>query len=60
MIRGIQKELSGIQVQEVIQDFVSAAKVAQNTGFDGVEIHAAHGYLLRDFLSADSNQRTDN
>uniref|UniRef100_A0A8R1I4B1 Oxidored_FMN domain-containing protein n=1 Tax=Caenorhabditis japonica TaxID=281687 RepID=A0A8R1I4B1_CAEJA len=44
---------------EVIDRFVFAAKFAYETGFDGVELHAAHGYLLAQFTSPTTNKRTD-
>ncbi|CAI5451939.1 unnamed protein product [Caenorhabditis angaria] len=44
---------------EVINRFVYAAKFAYETGFDGVELHAAHGYLLSQFTSPTTNKRTD-
>jgi 2,4-dienoyl-CoA reductase-like NADH-dependent reductase (Old Yellow Enzyme family) len=47
------------QIQQVVQDFVAAAKRALTAGFSVVEIHAAHGYLLHQFLSPVSNQRQD-
>lgn len=51
--------LSENEVKELIQDFVSAALRAQQAGFQGVEIHGAHGYILGQFLSSEINQRTD-
>jgi 2,4-dienoyl-CoA reductase-like NADH-dependent reductase (Old Yellow Enzyme family) len=46
-------------IQEVIQRFARTARLGEQAGFTGVEIHAAHGYLLSQFLSPLSNQRTD-
>lgn len=46
-------------IQETIDQFVQASKNALQAGFDGVEIHAAHGYLFDSFLRLSSNQRTD-
>lgn len=59
LLFGTPAEMSIAQIQTVINQFVDAAKFAQQTGFDGVTIHAAHGYLLSDFLSPRSNTRTD-
>jgi len=46
-------------IQRVIDGFVSAAQRAEKAGFDTIEIHAAHGYLLNQFLSPLANHRTD-
>lgn len=47
------------EIQTVIQDFAEAAKRAVDAGFDLIELHAAHGYLLHQFMSPLSNQRQD-
>lgn len=57
--RKTPKEMSRDDIQEVIAGFGAAAARAKAAGFDAVEIHAAHGYLLTQFLSALSNRRTD-
>ena len=51
--------LSTDQVEEIVASFKSAAKRAVHTGFDCLEIHAAHGYLAHEFLSPLSNKRDD-
>lgn len=52
-------EITRAQMDEVREQFVAAAKRADEAGFDLLEVHAAHGYLLSSFLSPLSNQRTD-
>jgi len=47
------------EIKETIQDYVKAAKLCQEAGFDGVEVHSANGYLLDQFLQSTSNNRTD-
>ncbi len=51
--------LSLAEVERLRDDFVAAARRAQDAGFDGVEVHGAHGYILAQFLSAEINRRTD-
>lgn len=52
-------EMSLSDIQNVICDFTKAAIRAKQAGFDGVEIHSAHGYLLNQFYSPLTNKRTD-
>ncbi|MGK5683979.1 N-ethylmaleimide reductase [Actinoplanes sp. URMC 104] len=47
------------EIPGIVGDYRRAARNARDAGFDFAEIHAAHGYLLQQFLAADSNQRTD-
>ncbi|MDC7124900.1 MAG: NAD(P)/FAD-dependent oxidoreductase [Spirochaetales bacterium] len=47
------------EVQRLVRQFVRAAKRAQAAGFDGLELHASHGYLIQQFLSPAVNHRTD-
>lgn len=51
--------LSIPEINELVEAFAQAAQRAQQAGFDVIEIHAAHGYLLHEFLSPISNHRTD-
>jgi 2,4-dienoyl-CoA reductase-like NADH-dependent reductase (Old Yellow Enzyme family) len=52
-------EMTTFDIDHVITGFVETAKGAVAAGFDGIEIHGAHGYLINSFLSAYANQRTD-
>lgn len=51
--------LTVAQIHNLIDSFANAAVDAQNIGFDGIEIHAAHGYLGDQFFCSATNQRTD-
>ena len=53
------RALEAAEIDDVVRRFVRAAVVAQETGFTGVQIHAAHGYLISQFLTPLVNQRTD-
>lgn len=53
------KSMSFSEIQMTIDEFKIAAKNAIEAGFDGVEIHGAHGYLIDQFFRQDSNHRTD-
>jgi 2,4-dienoyl-CoA reductase-like NADH-dependent reductase (Old Yellow Enzyme family) len=52
-------EMSQFDIDHVILGFVETARGSVAAGFDGVEVHGAHGYLISEFLSAYTNQRTD-
>ena len=53
------RALSSGEVEQLVQDFIAAARRAERAGFQGVELHGAHGYLLAQFLDAEHNQRDD-
>jgi 2,4-dienoyl-CoA reductase-like NADH-dependent reductase (Old Yellow Enzyme family) len=53
------RALTTREVEEVMEDFVAAAERAERAGFDGVELHGAHDYLLCEFLNPELNTRTD-
>ncbi len=52
-------EMTSVEIKELIQRYAKTAKICQETGFTGVQIHAAHGYLLSSFLNPLANQRSD-
>ena len=56
---GTPEALAAEEIEEVIAAFATAANTCQDNGFTGVQIHAAHGYLLSSFLNPRANQRTD-
>ncbi|WP_397473321.1 alkene reductase [Pusillimonas sp.] len=55
----VPRALQPDEIRSIIADFAQAARNAKEAGFDGVEIHAANGYLIDQFLHDGSNQRTD-
>lgn len=56
---GLPEALTEPEIQDLVERFGHAAEVAKETGYTGVQIHAAHGYLLSQFLSPRANLRTD-
>ncbi|MEP6841521.1 MAG: FAD-dependent oxidoreductase, partial [Bradyrhizobium sp.] len=55
----IPKELTVGEIDRIVERFAEAARRSRDAGFDAVELHAAHGYLIGEFLSPDSNKRED-
>lgn len=53
------KELTTDEVKDLVQAFADSVKRAVDAGFDTIELHTAHGYLIHQFYSPKSNQRTD-
>ena len=56
----VPRELSSTEIADMVNKFADAARRAERIGIDALELHAAHGYLLHQFLSPISNRRTDN
>lgn len=55
----VPREMTADDIQKVTSDFEQAARRSVDAGFEVIEVHAAHGYLLHEFLSPLSNKRTD-
>jgi 2,4-dienoyl-CoA reductase-like NADH-dependent reductase (Old Yellow Enzyme family) len=55
----VPRALEPKEITALIERFATTAKLAEDAGFTGVQIHAAHGYLLSQFLSPLSNRHTD-
>ena len=56
---GMPREITRDEIHQVVADFAASALRARSAGFDGVEIHGANGYLLDQFFTAYTNERTD-
>jgi len=56
---GIPNPMTEEDILDLIERFVFTAKIARETGFTGIQLHSAHGYLLSEFLSPDINTRND-
>lgn len=57
--RELPREITRAEIKQVIKDFGNCARRVKEAGFDGIELHAGHGYLLAEFLSPYANKRTD-
>ncbi|MFE9257800.1 FAD-dependent oxidoreductase [Streptomyces sp. NPDC006879] len=55
----VPNELSDAEVEQTVEDFVRAARLAQSAGYDGVEIMGSEGYLINEFIAAETNRRED-
>ncbi|WP_374985122.1 alkene reductase [Streptomyces fradiae] len=55
----VPREMTLDEIAETVQDFANAARNAIDAGFDGVQVHAGNGFLLHQFLAANTNHRTD-
>ncbi len=53
------RAMEGHEIHDAIKRFATASRLSQEAGWDGVQIHCAHGYLISQFLSSYQNQRTD-
>lgn len=59
MMFGKPHAASKAEIDEIVEGFAYAAEYLEKAGFDGVQLHGAHGYLISQFLSRRTNKRTD-
>jgi len=59
VVKGIPKALDLVEIDELVAAFGDAARRCREAGFDFIEIHAAHGYLINQFMARNSNKRDD-
>jgi len=59
VMKVMPREMTGADIRHTVRDFVQAAERAAQAGFDGVQLHGAHGYLLSSFFSPYTNRRKD-
>jgi 2,4-dienoyl-CoA reductase-like NADH-dependent reductase (Old Yellow Enzyme family)/thioredoxin reductase len=59
VVKGVPRELTRDEIRELVVCHAEAARRSREAGFDFVEIHAAHGYLISEFLSPNANRRND-
>jgi len=59
VIKEMPRELTTDECEELVKKFISGAVIAKRSGMDGIELHAAHGYLINQFMSSYSNKRAD-
>lgn len=55
----VPRPMSKAQIDDIVAAYAAAARLCKDAGLDGVEIHGAHGYLIQQFLSANTNKRDD-
>jgi 2,4-dienoyl-CoA reductase-like NADH-dependent reductase (Old Yellow Enzyme family)/thioredoxin reductase len=59
VVKGVPRELTVAEIRTLVAAFGSAARRCRDAGFDFIEVHGAHGYLINQFLSPNANQRRD-
>lgn len=59
LIHELPREITVEEIEEIIEKYAQAARRCQEAGFDGIEFHGGHGYLVAEFMSSYSNKRSD-